>query len=112
MREFRFRAWHKGFDRPDVKVPIKPKMLYEDREGDCLMWKHQGQPLVVMQDTGIHDENNVPVYEGDIIEYWLDDYESPCRIVVKWSNNGVCYGIPAEDIKVIGNIYETPEMLS
>lgn len=128
MRQFRFRAWHKGYDRPNVKTPIKPQMLYDDRDGDCITWKAQGQPLIVMQDTGFHDKRNTPIYEGDILATSndgsdvCDTWESEIMGPVEWDEHSAGFiGLPDRSeesiydsryVTVIGNIYETPELLT
>lgn len=133
MRQFRFRAWHKGYDRPNVKTPIKPQMLYDDRYGDCIQWKIQGQPLIVMQDTGLHDKHNTPVYEGDILVVphfldkngwrylhhvveWSDKYSGWwCRNVTSdhdADGNIQLWVYAKKEFEVVGNIYETPELLT
>lgn len=74
---------------------------------------------VLMQYTGIKDKNGVEIYEGDIL--WLGDAASIVQIVwvefklrLKWVNPmGASDNIYAwkDDLEVIGNIYENPELL-
>lgn len=76
------------------------------------------------QDTGLHDKNGEGIYEGYVVKQWLsgteDDKEfftgvieylapSFCIKVGEKSYIGlVNYG---DNIEVIGNIYENPELL-
>lgn len=80
--------------------------------------------VVLMQYTGIIDNKGVPVYEGDIVRPtdYNDDTNIPFEVT--WDKSGAYlmnhdYGLDyipllgSDDfeIEVIGNIYETPELL-
>jgi uncharacterized phage protein (TIGR01671 family) len=115
MREIKFRGWHTSAQ----------KMLYEDRIGDVLCWKEQGQPLEVMQYTGLKDKNGKEIYEGDIIrighpykgrtytgEIVYERYFFTAKDFYFTHHDNP--GDPFESlayIEVIGNIYENPELL-
>ena len=55
MKEYKFRAWHK-----DTK-----EMLFGTPE-DIFQWKEDGQPIDIMQWTGLTDKAGADLYEGDI----------------------------------------------
>lgn len=77
-------------------------------------------PFVVQQWTGLVDEFGKDVYEGDIVSYILT--HSNFTDVIEWQNYGwVMQGITedsslplcdAYNMKVIGNIFENPELLN
>ena len=125
MREIKFRAWHLGH-KPSWKYP--PSMLYDEKPGDCLLWKNQGQNIeTVMQYTGLKDKNGKEIYEGDIVSDFEPDY-----FQVEYSNGSYwCVGykngkpiidmfepyildkenVESQQLEIIGNIHENPELL-
>jgi uncharacterized phage protein (TIGR01671 family) len=106
---------------------------YEDVTETVRMKSYKGNPftlrgLDIMQYTGIKDLDGVEIYEGDILARPADNNGTTYdNMAVKWSK----YGFHAEGIehlakgphmvhwsqhmftrfKVIGNIYENPELL-
>ncbi|XRD24074.1 YopX family protein [Lysinibacillus fusiformis] len=103
MKEIKFRAWDKEFKRFSENVlnhTIADINFHTDYE-----W---------MQYTGLKDKNGKEIYEGDILN---------CRTLIiktmKWSELQeviediiqVYYFINYDELEVIGNIYENPELL-
>lgn len=121
MRIPKFRAWDKVNKEMIKTVSIVDSYLNEVRFID-------GEPMVsmkfedveLMQFTGLKDKNGAEIFEGDILQ--IDGYES--AYPVEWSD-GVFYTTHYSDfsplykvmecdgyrIKIIGNIYENPELL-
>ena len=85
---------------------------------------YQFDDIILMQSTGLHDENGVEIFEGNIVEI-IYDGESFTGVVVydleetdfKATNGNENYGnnfqylTVGESIKVIGNVHQHPELL-
>ncbi len=88
------------------------------------------EEYIVMQCTGLKDKNGKFIYEGDIVELEvLEDFTAfganakYIKIIgsiifdyggffIEQAENDIFLGqIPKSEIEVIGNIYETPELL-
>jgi uncharacterized phage protein (TIGR01671 family) len=131
MREIKFRAWYTGYKG---KETYYPEMIYDEKPGDCLKWKNEGQILKLMQYTGLKDKNGKEIYEGDIVEAWSEGKHG--KFEIRWrqdgggtpswlmypawqegeiwriassrEKDGNCYD---RGLEIIGNIYENPELL-
>lgn len=91
---------------------------YEYVTQDCEIIENQNDNFIIEQYTGLKDKNGKEIYEGDILQiddHILGDFE------VLWHNLGwvIKRSIgfetlsvhKSEDIVVIGNIHENPELL-
>lgn len=84
----------------------------------------------LMQSTGLRDKNGKLIYEGDIVQFYNDEFLQTMKIIwdndeldfkaIRLKKNVECYEkdflylgyIKKEDsLEVIGNIYENPELL-
>ena len=133
MMEIKFRAWDKlknemlAFDDIDLMWLPNGALIINNEENDV----ERGGPVVLMQYTGLKDKNGKEIYEGDIIEQ-SDAFIVPIAsngegrvLEIKWSDtnacccfyiNGICQRAVdvcfEQEIKVIGNINENPELLN
>lgn len=133
VREIKFRAWDKREKRmgevtgfrfsksqyPSVHVRFKHNdKIIDDRyyfgqEDGC-------DNVILMQFTGLYDKNGKEIYEGDIVTGLFDHTEIIGHIIYGSDATFFIYrkglfGIGLNNAKdwleVIGNIYESPELL-
>ena len=107
MREIKFRAWD----------AVNKKIIGPFQVGSSLseIWPPQ------MQYTGLKDRTGKEIYEGDIIErgaFGIITKFPAERNIVTWLDSEAMFHITPgneslwlEDIEIIGNIYENPELL-
>lgn len=140
----RFKVWNKRLKKMyDVRsmsyyknqiVRIEVCEKYENGESDILIFDEYERMIdecVLLQCTGMKDDNNILIYEGDIIEIWKMAGNIHKNMFVKWRDSQSSFRlydmtfatpqkIPYGDKRsmgavtsmiIIGNIYENPELL-
>ncbi len=112
-RPIKFRAW----------LNMQEEMLYANIFGAGELFA--GRDCQIMQYTGLKDKNGKEIYEGDIVEEYLSDSEDDNYLysgVIVYFNTEFCLKIKSDtyiklvntgdNIEIMGNIYENPELLS
>ena len=117
MRPIKFRAWDKEEEKMYQFDLISYMQVNEDGQEE-LCPSRLVEPDAFMQFTGLLDKNGKEIYEGDITENYA------MRDVVIF-HNGAFVGKNSQkdhlgqhqpiavhnELEVIGNIYENPELL-
>ncbi|WP_418953595.1 YopX family protein [Streptococcus sp.] len=121
MRVLKFRAWDEDSQKMNgnVEIYINKDKTIEVRSKD--------DKTIVMQFTGLKDENGKEVFEGDIIKD-SEDFIAQVVYDKEYAGFGLNYqpfdlteglSVTFEELKneyqntfeIIGNIYENPELL-
>lgn len=130
MREIKFRAWDKKqqqmFSHKDLMdftggaVPFYRELYHAGIELPAILLPINQGHIVLMQYIGRKDKKGREIYEGDIIRdgkgralevfwdelssmWWYLEMKNGCKCHVEHMN--------WENIEVIGNIFENPELL-
>jgi len=136
MREIRFRAWDVTDKRMVWLDYIWNEWWYGSPQGgngkavyfndNKSMDERRHAGFHIMQFTGLHDEKGKELYEGDIVcgeAVWTGTqwnsvtgeiiYDGTCGryMVRKADGSSITLGSFTDRIEVIGNIYESPELL-
>jgi uncharacterized phage protein (TIGR01671 family) len=120
MRKIKFRAWDKGKKRFHYFNGIFNEMPYKEMS-TFPQYESFKKPLALgdlQQFAGLHDKNDKEIYEGDFV---TNDPDRMDRGIVEYGSgmfvwyDGIQEEIPLsyhiDDLEVIGNIYENPELL-
>ena len=119
---FKFRAWNKETKTMHQVESIYPYQDEYTEGGEVFLESSSNhsyyfpEEVVIMQSTGLKDKNDKLIYEGDILK---DKYGALHPI--SWNIKGFYeadtfavagfYNAIQEDMEVIGNIYENPELI-
>ncbi len=126
MRELKFRAWDGAKIRYDVTGfehgnANEMSIIFLDGDPfaiDDTFVSAIGirEKAIVMQYTGLKDKNGKEIYEGDVLEDSEHFYSRVewCQTHCMWyaSDYGSLEEFTQDNVAVIGNIHENPELLS
>ncbi|WP_054279247.1 YopX family protein [Streptococcus phocae] len=128
--EFKLRAWDKRHEKMgEVKAwsSFNGGELTIRRHGENASYVIQADDVILMQSTGLFDKDGIEIFEGDIVNAYdieTNDFEefkiTSLTGVVTYHKNAFALEkenvfndlwVCAEHYKVIGNIYENPDLI-
>lgn len=123
-RKLKFRIWKKSMKRwlcEDCQYLQMDGKKVHAAPWSTLEWDIPSDDYIIQQFTGEYDKNKKEIYEGDIIrsyseEFINENYTGEVVFVdagyhVKVNEKDYMGIWSGDDIEVIGNIFETPELL-
>ena len=124
MREIKFRAWHKEkkIIGKVLGIDILHKEIYFSNENINCYEYTEFKDIELMQYTGLKDMKEKEIYEGDIVKLRANHGIGVIKYYDEWGAFVIEYIKPRplavlgmnyykEDIEVLGNVYENPEVL-
>ena len=122
MRTIKFRAWDKERKEmyySDFRVDFNGRIFWWKSEEGYEDWRHD-DTVELMQYTGLEDKNGKEIYEGDIVKDEIRRWEV-CweQARGQFMRKALKAKVPLSErqikmykVKVIGNVYENPELLN
>ena len=113
----KFRAWLKKEQKMDNEIDHISWL--EDELyciGDGITYMVSAEDLVLMQSTGLKDKNDKEIFEGDVVKCngllgTIESFKAMWICSFVKYNNYQKVGFFAQEIEVVGSIYENPELL-
>ena len=120
-REIKFRI----FDKGDNKMKYADIEHFDDMFGfrfEHKSFEADGEPdmIELMQSTGLKDSRGIEIYEGDIIKktygasipvFTVAWHDARAMFIQHDGYNEALFHLAPANMKVIGNIYENPDLL-
>jgi uncharacterized phage protein (TIGR01671 family) len=118
-REIKFKIWYKKGWGEKMTQPFTANQFAHRVPTNI------SECGILLQFTGLHDKNGVPIYEGDIVRCFdISNHvvefcngafgytvEKIITIAFQYNTNFAWRKNQSDGIEVIGNIYENPELL-
>jgi len=137
MRELKFRAWDKvnkkwikshynqnQFIPIDLDNDVLIEVVHDDVSAEGVVYKSWNRKEVeIMQFTGLYDKDGTEIYEGDLIELFVNkkgavmvefvnDFVGGWVLTHESIDQVISLGVRKKsELKVIGNIHENPELM-